>query len=316
TAVAAAPGGMLLVANGKGLRSLPSSPPRHATTSRKPTAYDHPARLFEGSISFIPRPSTAELDRQTEQVRGNSPYTPQTLREAPLASDSVIPDRVGAPCPIRYVLYVIKENRTYDQVFGAFKDAAGRPTGNGDPNLVMYGEEVAPNHHQLARDYVLLDNLYCNGEVSVDGHSWCDAAIATDFNQRSWILSYSSHGKLPGNAELDTPAAGYLWDLCRRHGISYRNYGEMAHRVPSGNRGRWTGARDMDRVQCWIDDLKAAEASGVLPRFMIMSLGENHTHGTTPGAFAPDACVASNDIGLGKLVEAATHSRFWKEMAI
>ena len=180
----------------------------------------------------------------------------------------------------------------------------------------MFGEDVTPNHHQLARDYVLLDNLYCNGEVSVDGHSWCDAAIATDFNQRSWIMSYSRHGKLPGNEEMENPAAGYLWDLCQRHGVSYKNYGEGAQRVPSVNRGQWTGGRDMDRVQGWIDDLHAAEKTGVLPRFTIMSLGENHTRGTTPGAFTPDACVASNDIGLGKIVEAATRSRFWKEMAI
>jgi hypothetical protein len=201
-------------------------------------------------------------------------------------------------------------------MFGDFRDAQGKPAGNGDSNLVMYGEAVTPNHHQLARDYVLLDNLYCNGEVSVDGHSWCDAAIATDYNQRSWILSYSRHGKLFGNEEMEVPAAGYLWDLCRRHGVSYRNYGEGARRVPSANRGRWSGGRDMDRVQGWIEDLQEAEKTGVLPRFSIMSLGENHTHGTTPGAFTPDACVASNDLGLGRLVEAATRSRFWKEMAI
>ena len=89
------------------------------------------------------------------------------------------------------MLYIIKENRTYDQVLGDFKDAQGRPAGNGDPALVMYGENVTPNHHQLARDYVLLDNFYCNGEVSVDGHDWCDGAIVTDFKQRSWIMSYS-----------------------------------------------------------------------------------------------------------------------------
>ena len=130
----------------------------------------------------------------------------------------------------------------------------------------MFGEEVTPNHHQLAREYVLLDNLYCNGEVSVDGHSWCDAAIATDFNQRSWIMSYSRHGRLPGNEEMENPAAGYLWDLCQRHGISYKNYGEGAQRVPSINRGKWTGERDMDKVQHWIDDLHAAEKTGGLPR--------------------------------------------------
>jgi hypothetical protein len=252
----------------------------------------------------------------TSQVRRNSPYTPDQFQRASLPADSVIPGKVGDPCPIKHVLYIIKENRTYDQVLGDFRDARGQPAGNGDPQLTLYGEAVTPNHHQIAREYVLLDNLYCNGEVSVDGHSWCDAAIATDYNQRSWILSYSSHGKLPGNQEMEIPAAGYLWDLCRRHGVSFKNYGEGARRVPSANRGRWGGGRDMDRVQSWIEDLQAAEKSGVLPRFTIMSLGENHTRGTTPGAFTPDACVASNDLGLGRIVAAASCSRFWKEMAI
>jgi hypothetical protein len=183
----------------------------------------------------------------------------------------------------------------------------------------VYGEKITPNHHQLAREYVTLDNLYSNSEVSVDGHSWTDAAIATDFNQRSWIMSYSKHGKLPGNEEMENPANGYLWDLCRRHGVSYKNYGEGAQRVPSANRGVWGSRhthRDMDLVDYWIGDLKKAEEAGDLPRFTIMSLGENHTSATTPGAFTPDACVASNDIGLAKIVAAASRSKFWKEMAI
>jgi hypothetical protein len=152
--------------------------------------------------------------------------------------------------------------------------------------------------------------------VSVDGHSWCDAAIATDFNERSWILSYSKHGVLPGNDDMMVPSAGYLWDLCKRQGVTFRNYGEGALRVPSINRGKWKGGRDTERVKCWIDDLQAAEKSGDLPQFTIMSLGEDHTRGTKPGEFSPDASVASNDDALGKLVEAATHSRFWNQMAI
>jgi YVTN family beta-propeller protein len=319
TALAVSPDDQtLFVANGKGLASRANVPARKAEPHRlhKPPPFDYIGRTLDGAISVIARPDAARMAAYTEQVRRNSPYTPETLRRAPMRSGSVIPDQVGQPCPIKYVLYIIKENRTYDQVFGAFKDAAGRPAGNGDPNLVMFGEDVAPNHHQLAREYVLLDNLYCNGEVSVDGHSWCDAAIATDFNQRSWIMSYSRHGRLPGNEEMENPAAGYLWDLCRRLGVSYKNYGEGAQRVPSINRGKWTGDRDMDKAQCWIDDLHAAEKDGGLPSFTIMSLGEDHTRGTTPGAFTPDASVASNDIGLGKIVEAATRSRFWKEMAI
>jgi hypothetical protein len=115
---------------------------------------------------------------------------------------------------------------------------------------------------------------------------------------------------------MEIPSAGYLWDLCQRHGLSYRNYGEGARRVPSSNRGKWSSGRDPEKAKCWIDELAEAEKTGVLPRFMIMSLGENHTRGTTPGAFTPDACVASNDLALGRIVEAAMRSRFWSEMAI
>ena len=322
TALAMSPdGATLFVANGKGLASRANFP---ATSKdpRKPHGsppFDYIARIFEGSISCIARPDAARMAAYTAQVRKNSPYTPAALTQAPIASESVIPAKVGEPCPIKYVLYIIKENRTYDQVLGDLKDANGRPLGNGDAHLAIFGEKVTPNQHQFARDYVLLDNLYSNSEVSVDGHSWTDAAIATDFNQRSWIMSYSKHGKLPGNEEMENPANGYLWDLCRRHGLSYKNYGEGAQRVPSANRGNWAGKasmRDMDLADIWIADLHKAEAAGELPRFTIMSLGENHTDGTTPGKFSPFACVASNDIGLAKIVAAANRSKFWPQMAI
>jgi YVTN family beta-propeller protein len=320
TALAVAPDGKtLFVANGKGVASRANFPAALANPRKlqKPPAFDYIPRTLQGSLAVIERPTAQEMVAYTEQTRLNSPYTPEQFSKAPIASESVIPDRVGAPCPIKYVLYIIKENRTYDQVLGDMKDANGKAIGNGDPNLTIYGEDVTPNHHQIAREYVLLDNLYCNGEVSVDGHSWCDAAIATDYTQRSWIMSYSKHGKLFGNEEMEAPSAGYLWDLCRRHGVTFRNYGEGARRVPSANRGKWVGARDMNKVHWWIEDLKKAEESGgELPRFTIMSMGENHTKGATVGAFIPEACVASNDIGLAKIVEAATRSKFWKEMAI
>ena len=221
---------MLLVAGGKGLASRANSP---ATTTdpRMPNQwppFDYIARTFEGSISAIARPDTKQMAADTEQVRKNSPYTPASLTQAPIASRSIIPAKVGDPCPIKYVLYIIKENRTYDQVFGDLKDTAGRPLGNGDPQLAIFGEKVTPNHHRLARDYVLLDNLYSNSEVSVDGHSSCDAAMATDFNQRPWIMSYSKHGILPGKEEMENPVSGCLWDLGRRHGLGGENYGEGA----------------------------------------------------------------------------------------
>jgi YVTN family beta-propeller protein len=319
TAIAVSPDNkFLLVGNGKGLKSNPSSPPKtkRATSGYRGIGYDPPARLFEGSISFIEQPDSSKMAEYTEQVRRNSTYRPEYLKQSPILGESVIPARVGDPCPIKYVVFIIRENRTYDQVLGDMKDARGNPIGNGDPKLAIYGEEVTPNHHGLAREYVLFDNLFSNSEVSVDGHSWCDAAIATDFNQRSWIMSYSKHGRIPGNTEMEVPAAGYLWDLCRRHGVSFKNYGEGSRRVPSVNRGNWTGPRDTDRVEHWIADLHKAEQTGELPRFTIMSLGEDHTQGTRPGAPTPEACVGNNDLALGRLVEAATHSKFWGQMAI
>jgi YVTN family beta-propeller protein len=323
TAVAVSPDNQtLFVGNGKGLMSRANFPaqtkePRTIITGSPP--FDYIGKIFEGSVSFVARPDAKTMAAYTTQVRQNSPYTPESLTRAPVPADSVIPAKVGDPSPIKYVLYIIKENRTYDQVLGDLTDAQGRRIGNGDPQLAIFGEAITPNHHQLAREYVTLDNLYSNSEVSVDGHSWTDAAIATDFNQRSWILSYSKHGKLPGNEEMENPANGYLWDLCRRHGVSYRNYGEGAQRVPSANRGTWGNrhtTRDMDLVDNWIADLKKAEQANNLPRFTIMSLGENHTNGTTPGLYAPNACVASNDLGFAKIVAAASRSKFWKEMAI
>ncbi len=319
SAVAVSPDNQfLLVGNGKGLASRASWPAKTASPRKgyKGIDYEASGRIFEGSISFIARPDNAQMVAYTAQARRNSNYKPEYLKQAPLPQDSVIPARVGDPCPIKYVLFIIKENRTYDQVFGDMTDANGRLIGNGATNLAIFGEKVTPNQHALAREYVLFDNLFSNSEVSVDGHSWCDAAIATDFTQRSWIHSYSGHGKLPGNQEMETPVNGYLWDLCKRNGVTFKTYGEGSGRVPSANRGTWPRARDTERVKFWIADLQKAEKTGVLPRFTIMSLGENHTQGTRPGAPTPEACVGSNDLALGQLVAAASRSRFWKEMAI
>jgi len=310
----------VLIGNGKGLSSRENIPPRTTQPRETPggPAYDLEFRIFQGWVSFVDRPDPAKAAEYTKQVRKNSPYTPETLRRVTQTppKDSIIPARVGGDCPIKHILYIIKENRTYDQVFGDFTDAHGKPAGNGDPKLTLFGEKVTPNQHQLARDYVLLDNLYCNGEVSVDGHSWCDGAIATDGNQKTWITSYTQHGHLPGAKDIETPAAGYLWDHCQRNGVTFKCYGEGAGSVPNANRGTWPAGRDPAKAQGWIQDLQEAEKTGDLPTFMIMSLGENHTVGTTPGGHTPSACVASNDLAVGQIVEAATKSRFWKEMAI
>jgi phospholipase C len=242
---------------------------------------------------------------------------------------------VGDPSPIKHVLYVIKENRTYDQVFGDIK------RGNGDPSLVLFGEDVTPNHHKLANEFVLLDNLYCNGHVSADGHPWSTMAYNTDYIARNWALTYSRRTGIDDDDDGDLAKApsGYLWDSCARAGLSYRSYGEYGRRVsqPDGSikiEGAVPGlvghtcpnwgvpkpdqspVRDTDRVETFLAEFEEYVKSGTLPRFMVMSLGEDHTTGTSPGTFTPHACVASNDLALGRLVDALTHSKVWPELAI
>jgi YVTN family beta-propeller protein len=317
TAVAS-DGKKLFIANGKGLESSPSYPStRPANNVLQRVPYDPPLHTLSGSVSIIDPPSPEKLAEYTKQVRANSPFTPATLKRSAQPNDSVIPSKVGGDCPIEHVLYIIKENRTYDQVFGDMKDSHGRTIGNNEPKICMYGEDVTPNQHQLARDYVLLDNFYVNSEVSVDGHAWCDLAIATDFKQRQWLTSYTKHGQLPGGPGTNETLAGAIWDSCRRNNVSFMCYREGAWAVPNSNRGNWDEKkRDMHKIDGWLADFHKAEENDDLPAFTIMSLPENHTHGTTPGEFTPRACVGSNDIAVGKIVEAATHSKFWPKMAI
>lgn len=313
----ASDGNKLFVANGKGLESPPSFPstlPEHNEVAGVP--FDPPLHTLSGSVSVIDPPTPQQLVEYTKQVQANSPYTPETLKLSSQPNDSIIPSKIGESCPIKHILYIIKENRTYDQVYGDMTDVSGKHIGNGEPRICMFGEKVTPNQHLLARDYVLFDNLYVNSEVSVDGHAWCDSGIATDFNQRLWITNYTTHGHLPGNADTNSTLAGNIWDACKRAGVSFKCYGEGSWAVPDNNRGTFPDGRDPKRAQGWVDDLHAAEKTGDLPQFMIMSLGENHTAGTTPGAYTPQACVASNDQAVALIVDAATHSKFWNEMAI
>jgi len=308
----------LYVSLGKGLHSRANYPAKTTPPEkgRQDQPFDYTGNCFEGYVSVVPVGSTAPLAEWTAKVQANTRFHMANVMKTEAKSDSIVPDAVGKPSPIDHVLYVVMENRTYDQMFGDMKE------GNGDPYLCMYGEKITPNRHKLAREYTLLDNIYCNGEVSFDGHSWCDAAIATDEMQKQWTSGYSDHGDITNGDELQVPAAGYLWDAARRAGLSVKTYGEGdnsyigGHAVPVDSRGTWGDGRDMDRVEGWIKDLHRAEKTGKLANFMIMSLGEDHTSGTTPGAFTPEACEASNDLGIGKIIAAASRSKFWKSMAI
>ena len=309
---------MLFVGVGKGLQSRANYPAKgkDPEKGRQNQAFDYTGSCLEGYVTFLPLNQMKSLPDWTQLVRKNTLFHTANVLKTVSKSNSVVPDSVGKGSPIEHVLYVVMENRTYDQVFGDMKE------GNGEPYLCMYGEKVTPNRHKLAREYTLLDNLYCNGEVSFDGHSWCDAAIATDEMQKQWTSGYSDHGNITNGDELQVPAAGYIWDMARRHGLMVKAYGEGdtdylgGHAVPVDSRGTWTGTRDMDRVDGWIKDLHAAEKTGKWANFMIMSLGEDHTSGTRPGSFTPEAAVGSNDQAIGKIIAAASRSKFWKSTAI
>ena len=164
---------------------------------------------------MIPNFGDKELEAYTRTVMENSPYRDSMLDKAEIAKGNPVPDVPGGPTPIKHIVLLMKENRTYDQVLGDMKE------GNGDPNLVLFGEKITPNHHKLAREFVLLDNLYCNGQVSRDGHPWSTMAYNTDYIARDWHLTYSKRLGVDDDAEgnLSRGASGYLWDACARAAV-------------------------------------------------------------------------------------------------
>jgi len=223
----------------------------------------------------------------------------------------------------------MKENRTYDQVYGDLKQ------GNGDPTLTLFGRDVTPNQHALAQQFVLLDNLYCSGEVSQDGQPWTTSAYATEFTQRAWTLSYSKHGSLVTGGGISDQTTPYIWELARQQGLKVMTFGmgnrrgvaavrsarfeqqtsdpQMEQR-PADSEAQRT--RDFTRADRFVEEFQEMDRTDSVPNFMFMSLGENHTQGTTPGAYTPKAQVASNDVAVGKIVEAITKSRSWPSFAI
>ena len=284
--------------------------------------------------------SVAELKEKlphwTEQVTKNTPYRDSQLSEAhPARQPSVIPQRVGQSTPIQHIIYIIKENRTYDQVFGDLSGA------NGDPRLAIFGEQVTPNQHALAKQYVILDNLYCDGAVSEDGHPWSDAAYATDFNEKQWPAVYARRSNASYDVQAMVPPSGFLWDQAKKKGLTYRSYGEYASRVSTGTAMKASpGAeglighvspeyehthdmRDTEKVQLFLQEFKdyaanfdSKDPNKRLPNFIVMSMPDDHTLGTRAGAWTPQAMVADNDYAIGELVDAVSHSRYWPTTAI
>ena len=249
--------------------------------------------------------------------------------------------------PFEHVIYIIKENRTYDQVFGDL------PQGDGDTSLVFFGRDVSPNHHALAERFGLFDRFFVNAEASPDGHNWSMAAYTTDYLQKTVPSNYSgrgrpydwegtNRGRVPsdeGAEDVNEPARGYLWDLAQRAGISFRNYGEFvvpaglrdAGDLPAGYRGNKLflaahtnprfpgydlGIPDQVRADVWIAELQEFAARGEMPKLEIVRLPNDHTAGGTPGRPSPKAYMADNDLALGRMIEALSRSPFWKNTVV
>jgi YVTN family beta-propeller protein len=324
-----ADGKRIVVGSGKGNGTGPNLVRRPIDQTAPVLSFQHHGNQLNGLISFIDTPDADRLSTYTKQVYDNARYHDTLLESSEAAATSIIPTKVGEGSPIKHVLFIMKENRTYDQVFGDLKQ------GNGDPSLTLFGRDVTPNQHALAEQFVLLDNLYCSGEVSQDGQPWTTSAYATDFTQRAWTLSYSKHGALVTGGGISEQSTPYIWELARAHGLKVMTFGmgnrrgvadvrstrfdrqnldPMVEQRPAGS--EMPRLRDYMRADRFVEEFEEMDRQGAVPNFMFMSLGENHTSGTTPGAYTPKAQVASNDVAVGKIVESITRSRAWPEFAI
>lgn len=324
------------VANGKGFTSManPLGPNPAARRQevhyqqgdvRKPQAVQYIAGLFRGTMSIIPEPDEKLLGDYSALVYRNTPYTRDGELVAAGEAGNPIPMKVGDPSPIKYVFYIIKENRTYDQVLGDIKE------GNGDTSLCLFGERITPNQHALAHEFVLLDNFYVDAEVSMDGHSWSMGGYANDYLEKTWPTSYGGRGGVydgEGNRAIANNKGGYIWDHCRRAGVSYRTYGEFADNAEKPNipvlnghtclyyKGWDLGFYDTAREKQWERDFDSLVANGALPHMNTVRFGNDHTEGLRKGRLTPFAHVADNDLAVGEFMEHLSKSPVWKESAV
>ena len=380
-------GNDLLIATAKGEGSGPNNMQGQLKGERKRKEHPYIATLIGGSIQRL---SLADIDKNL------AAYTRQVEEDNLIRSDGGKFEFAGGTNPIGHVIYVLKENRTYDQIFGDL------PVGDGDASLTMYGADITPNQHKLALQFGVLDNFYDSGEVSGDGHLWSTASTTSDYNEKTWPIGYRSQERtydaggsvaeeLPleqGIPDVDDPATGFLWDNLARRGLTYRIYGEFIAAVwcksekansskkgtaspssatcpvaeinsgehlppnvgnPRGGPSPWPWAiPQMKRMRPtkaalrdhydpqfpdfntdYPDQLRADEflrefdefvktkgTAKELPQFTLLYLPDDHTGGTRPGKPTPQASVADNDLALGRVVDAVSHSPYWDDTAV
>ncbi|MGD8748284.1 MAG: bifunctional YncE family protein/alkaline phosphatase family protein [Balneolaceae bacterium] len=315
-------GNKIVVSNGKGDGS--ESNPNGPQPGKHMTGSQYIAGLFTGNISFIDRPDQIDMATYSQAVYKNTPYHKGHLSAADITEDNPIPATGDGQSPIKHVFYIIKENRTYDQVLGDLS------RGNGDSTLTLFGENVTPNHHELARNFVLLDNFYVDAEVSADGHNWSMGAYATDYVEKTWPTFYSGRGgtyDYEGSRDISSPEKGYIWNYCQRAGVSYRSYGEFVQlkqatldvlkgHIDKSYPGFDLDIQDIYREKEWEQDFDSLLAQNAVPQFQTIRLPSDHTSGARAGKPTPDAYVADNDLALGRMIDHLSHSSIWKESTV
>jgi len=330
-------GKKIFVTNGKGLSSYanPQGPNpvdrrqlvlSHKAEVAKPGKVQYIGSLFRGSLSIISEPSVSQLGIYSQAVYKNSPYSKSGELKAEGEPGNPVPMKVGDKSPIKHVFYIIKENRTFDQVLSDI------PGGNGDTSLLLFGEKITPNQHKLARDYVLLDNFYVDAEVSADGHNWSMGAYANDYVEKNWPASYGQKGGTHGTSatlKIGNNKDGFIWDLCAKYNVTYRSYGEFVSddfglkpRLESlkGHSAKYApygmGIKDTTRFYQWKADFDFLVENDAVPQFSTIRLGNNHTEGMRAGRPTPFAHVADNDLAVGMLIDHLSKSPVWKESVV
>jgi len=325
----------IFVANGKGYTSLPNANAPgpydgdttisyHQGSKRKVNDNEYIGGLFKGTLSIVTPPTAKQLSVYSKQVYDNTPYNKDKELQSQGEAGNPIPTKIGDPSPIKHVFYIIKENRTYDQVLS---DVVG---GNGDTSLLLFGEKITPNLHALAKEFVLLDNFYVDAEVSADGHNWSMGGYANDYLEKTWPTSYGGRGgsyDAEGNREIANNKGGFIWDHCARAGVSFRTYGEFAddykpnipvlknHFCPYYTSWDQT-IRDTTRVGQWKRDFDSLVAANALPQLSTLRIINDHTEGLSKGRPTPFAHCADNDLAVGMFVEYLSKSPVWKESVV
>ena len=326
-------GNQLFVANGKGNTSFANPDGPQPVKKDEQSGYKKADKgnvgyiggLMKGTLNIMPIPDAKELKAFSRQVYVNTPYTNDKEKTAEGERNNPIPTTADGQSPIKHIFYIMKENRTYDQVLGDMEK------GNGDASLVLFGKAVTPNEHALASQFVLLDNFYVDAEVSADGHNWSMAAYANDYVEKNWPTNYGGRGgtyDFAGNKPVAEPRNGFIWDYALRKGLTFRDYGEFTdddgtvyeealqtHMCP-GYPGWNLAIKDVTREKIWERDFDSLLARGAVPQLNIIYLPGDHTAGLGKKSRTPAGFVADNDLAVGLLVEHLSHSAVWQDCAV